>query len=67
MSDIEREIKALQMIQDDMERDATELDGKPFNGTTVSVALGRIMAAVSAMANITAQHLEAHQVRTPNG
>jgi hypothetical protein len=67
MSEIERMIKTLQMIRDDMERDATELDGELFNGTTLAVALGQIMAAVSALANITAQHLEAHQVRTPNG
>jgi histidine ammonia-lyase len=59
MTAIEKQLAALHMVAADMESDAVALEGAPFNGTTVAVALGQIMAAVSALANITARHIEA--------
>ena len=62
MSDIERQLKALRMIATDMELDSVALEGAPFNGTTVAVAFGRILAAISTLASITALHIESERV-----
>ena len=51
-------IEVLQMIADDMERDAKEFDGKPFNGKTVATYFGNHGAAIAALANIMKKILE---------
>jgi len=52
MTTKEANIKILQMIAKDMENDAEELDGKPFNGKVVAGAFGKQGAAIAALANI---------------
>ena len=44
-------IKQLEMIEADMENDAKELDGRPFNGRTVAEYFGYQGAAIAALAN----------------
>ena len=51
-------IEVLQMIANDMERDAKEFDGKPFNGKTVATYFGNHGAAIAALANIMKKILE---------
>ena len=48
----------LEMIANDMKRDAKEFDGKPFNGKTVAEYFGNQGAAIAALANIMKQFLE---------
>lgn len=43
-------------IAADMEIDAREFDGKPFNGRTVAEYFGNQGAAIAALAKITAEH-----------
>ena len=45
-------------IAADMERDASEFDGKPFNGRTVAEYLGNQGAAIAALALIVDGLLE---------
>lgn len=42
----------LSEIAKDMENDAAEFDGKPFNGRTVATYFGNQGAAIAALANI---------------
>ena len=49
---VDRRIKILEMIAEDMKHDATHFDGKPFNGRTVAEYFGNQGAAISALANI---------------
>lgn len=48
--DIKQIQKVMQDVADDMERDATGLDGKPFNGRTVAEQFGNNCAAIRAVA-----------------
>ena len=61
MTDVERQLAALRMIATDMESDSVALEGAPFNGATVARNLGQMMAAIAALANITALHIEAQR------
>lgn len=45
-------IKVLRTIQEDMERDAKEFDGQPFNGRTVAQYFGCQGAAIASLASI---------------
>ena len=45
-------IKVLDEIAEDMERDAKELDGKPFNGKNVAIQFGNQGAAIAALSEI---------------
>jgi hypothetical protein len=45
-------IKVLEMIAADMENDAKNFDGKPFNGRTVAEYFGNQGAAIAALADI---------------
>ena len=54
MSD-EKTLQVLEMIQQDMANDASEFDGKPFNGKTVATYFGNQGAAIEALARIIAQ------------
>ena len=65
MADVEKQVGALRMIAQDMERDVADLDGKPFNGVTVAAAVGNLAAAISAIANIVAQHITAGVIQPP--
>ena len=48
----EKQIKVLGMIAADMKNDATEFDGKPFNGKIVGTYFGNQGAAIAALANL---------------
>ena len=48
----ERVVEILEMIERDMENDAKEFDGKPFNGRTVAEYFGKHGAAIAALARI---------------
>ena len=52
MTEIEKTIAILEEIAKDMENDAKEIDGKPFNGKTVAKYLGYQGAAIAALARI---------------
>lgn len=46
---------ALKEIADDMQRDASEFDGKPFNGRTVAEYFGNQCAVIAALAAIVSR------------
>ena len=48
---IEKKLKLLNMIADDMKSDAENFDGKPFTGKTVGEYFGNQGAAIAALAN----------------
>ncbi len=48
----ERLIEICEDIALDMENDAREFDGKPFNGSTVATYFGNHGAAIKALADI---------------
>ena len=47
-----KQIGILEMIATDMEKDAVDFDGRPFNGRTVAEYFGNQGAAIAALANI---------------
>lgn len=47
---IHRQIEVMQLVADDMAKDAAALDGQPFDGKTVAVNFGQQMAAIRAVA-----------------
>ena len=51
-------IKTLKMVADDMENDAKNFDGQPFNGKTVAEYLANLGAAIAALAIIIKSILE---------
>lgn len=53
-----RHTKVLDMIYEDMEKDATSLDGKPFNGNTVAEQFGKNMAAIQAIARCLSERIK---------
>ena len=53
-----RKIEVLEMIAEDMKNDATDFDGRPFNGKTVGKCLGYQGAAIATLANIVQSILE---------
>ena len=52
MADQDRRKEILKMIADDMEKDAEDFDGKPFNGKTVATYFGYQEAAIASLARI---------------
>ena len=56
------QVKVLQMIRDDMERDAHEYNHATFDGRTVAEMFGKSMAAISAVAAVLQEHLEEESV-----
>jgi hypothetical protein len=54
----DKSIKILLAIAKDMENDAKEFDGKPFDGRTVATYFGNQGAAIAALANIVRSILE---------
>ena len=50
--EIEERNNILEMIAADMEKDAKDFDGRPFNGRTVAEYFGNQGAAIAALANI---------------
>ena len=52
MEKIDTVVERLDMIAKDMEHDAKEFDGKPFDGETVAKYFGYQGAAIVALANI---------------
>ena len=51
-------IKILDMVAEDMENDARDFDGRPFNGKTVGTYFGNHGAAIAALAKIMKSILE---------
>ena len=45
-------VKTLKMIAEDMEKDVERFDGQPFNGKTVAQYFGYQGAAIAALADI---------------
>ena len=54
-------IKVLEMIAEDMRKDAENFDGRPFNGKTVAEYFGNHGAAIAALANIVRSILEGNE------
>lgn len=50
--DKKRILEVLDMIASDMESDARDFDGKPFNGRTVAEYNGNLGAAIAALSSI---------------
>lgn len=50
--DKERMLFILNLIADDMKKDAESFDGKPFDGKTVAEYFGNQGAAIAALSNI---------------
>ena len=55
----EKIINVIKMVAEDVERDAAEFDGKPFNGKTMATYMGNHGAAIKAVANAVKEILEA--------
>jgi len=49
---MDKRIKVLNMIAEDMKSDAEKFDGQPFTGKTVAEYFGNQGAAIAALANI---------------
>ena len=54
----EIKIKVVEMIAKDMENDAKEFEGRPFNGKTVAEYFGNQGAAIAELADIVKSILE---------
>jgi hypothetical protein len=54
----DKDIEVLQMIADDMKKDAARFDGQPFNGKTVAEYFGNQGAAIAALAQILKSDLQ---------
>lgn len=50
--DKDKMIGVLKLVQEDVENDAKNFDGKPFNGRTVAEYFGNHGAAIQAIAKI---------------
>jgi len=55
---IMKRIKALELIAEDMKKDAKNFDGQPFNGRTVARYFGYHGAAIAALTNILKSIIE---------
>jgi len=55
---MDKKIKTLKMIADDMKNDAEYYEGRDFNGRNVSEYFGKQGAAIAALANIMRSILE---------
>lgn len=53
-----RRVATLRRVVADMADDAAALEGAPFDGATLGVALGHLMAAVATTARALADHIE---------
>jgi len=49
---MDKRIKILKMIEEDMSNDAKNFDGQPFTGKTVAEYFGNQGAAIAALANV---------------
>lgn len=56
--DKENTIKVLDMITEDMAKDAANFDGKPFTGLTVGTHYGYACAAIAKLAEIIKEIVE---------
>ena len=55
---MDKRIKILEMVAEDMKNDAKNFDGKPFTGKTVGTYFGNHGAAIAALANVVKSILE---------
>lgn len=62
MTSTEKRIQICEQIAEDAKNDATQFDGKPFNGKTVAEYLGNHGASIAALANLVKSILEEKQV-----
>jgi len=60
-----KKIEILESIARDMENDAKEFDGRPFNGKTVAEYFGNQGAAIAALANVVKSILDDPQQEKP--
>ena len=60
---MDRRIKVLETIAKDMKDDASNFDGKPFNGRTVAEYFGNQGAAIAALCNIVKSLLESGGIK----
>ena len=51
-------IEVMAMVMDDVEKDATDFDGKPFTGKTMAEYMGNHGAAIKAIASAVKNILE---------
>jgi hypothetical protein len=56
-------VKVLEMIADDMQNDARDFDGRPFNGKTVAEYFGNQGAAIAALADIVKSIIEEERTK----
>lgn len=61
----EKIINVMKMVAEDTERDASEFDGKPFNGKTMATYMGNHGAAIKAVADAIREILEEPKLLTP--
>ena len=54
-----------EQVQKDVENDAKEFDGKPFDGKTVATYFGYQGAAINALANVLKELVEISETYTP--
>lgn len=55
---MDKRIQICEAIAEDMKKDATDFDGKPFTGRTIGEYMGYHGAAISALANLIKSILE---------
>ena len=55
MTDKKRMLEVCEQISKDVENDARDFDGKPFNGRTMAEYMGNHGAAIKALADILSQ------------
>ena len=55
---MDKQLKVLQMIIDDMETDVEGFNGKPFTGKTLGELHGTLAATIQAVAKILKKHIE---------
>jgi len=55
-----RILEVLELIAEDVENDAKNFDGRPFNGRTVAEYFGNQGAAIQALANILKEVIEGY-------
>lgn len=58
MKNKEALLKVVKQVAQDVENDAKEFDGKPFDGKTVAEYFGNHGAAINALANVLKQIIE---------
>lgn len=64
---MDNRIEVCKKIAEDAKNDATQFDGKPFNGRTVAEYFGNHGASIAALADLVKSILEDQSPRKPLG